>query len=178
MAHVVGGEVDGFCTKCRMILAHTVLAMVGERVARVKCNTCGGEHAYKASEPSATSVRASRPKTTTPKIAGARTRAQEVSFDEELAKKDAANAKPYVSAQKFAVGDLVNHPSFGLGIVAASRSDKIDVTFRSFVKTLLHGRTGPSAPLPTYTRPPPPRPSEAAEAAADAEALAAGDSSP
>ena len=45
--HKVGGEVDAFCTRCKMTLAHTILAMVGTKIARVKCNTCGGDHAYR-----------------------------------------------------------------------------------------------------------------------------------
>ena len=40
MASKTGGEVDCFCTRCKMVLAHTILAMVGDRPARVKCNTC------------------------------------------------------------------------------------------------------------------------------------------
>ena len=30
-----------------MTLAHTILAMVGTKIARVKCNTCGGDHVYR-----------------------------------------------------------------------------------------------------------------------------------
>ena len=96
--------------------------------------------------------------------------AQEVSFDEEVAKKDPATPrKPYAVSEKFKVGELVNHPSFGVGIVAVARSDKIDVTFRSFVKTLLHGRVGRSgqaglvrsAPLAPRSRRPRMRPADA-----------------
>src|SRR5207302_3841179 len=49
MAHVhrVGGDVDAFCTRCKMELGHTILAMVGARPVRVRCNTCGGEHNYR-----------------------------------------------------------------------------------------------------------------------------------
>jgi hypothetical protein len=170
MAHQVGGEVDGFCTRCRMVLAHTVLAMVGERIARVKCNTCSGEHAYKKSEPTATSVRASKPKAShAPRPTGARSRAQEVSFEEELSKRDPSAAKPYAVGTKFGVGDAVTHPTFGIGIVEAARSDKIDVTFKSFVKTLLHDRPTGQAPRPSFARPTPPPPADTGDAAGDSE---------
>ena len=46
--HKVGGEVDAFCTRCRLTLAHTILAMVGTKLARVRCNTCNGDHAYRS----------------------------------------------------------------------------------------------------------------------------------
>ena len=59
-----GDEVDSKCTKCKLILAHTIIAMVGDQIARVKCNTCGGEHAYRppptASEATAKKRRAER----------------------------------------------------------------------------------------------------------------------
>lgn len=45
----VGGEVDAACTKCKMLLGHTILAMVGSRIARVRCNTCQGEHNFRTS---------------------------------------------------------------------------------------------------------------------------------
>ena len=43
----VGGEVVAFCTKCRMDLAHTIIAMDGTKPARVQCNTCNGQHNYR-----------------------------------------------------------------------------------------------------------------------------------
>ena len=173
MAHRVGGEVDGFCTKCRMMLAHTILAMVGERVARVRCNTCNGEHAFKAHAPTATSVRASKPRASRATSgSGTRTKAQQALFEEDLDKRDPSTARPYGVSEKFAVGDFVTHPTFGLGIVSVARNDKIDVSFKTFVKTLLHGRIGGPSKPPTFARPPPIMPSEAAEAAADAEAQA------
>ena len=36
--HRVGGEVDATCTRCKMELAHTILAMVGPKIIRVRCN--------------------------------------------------------------------------------------------------------------------------------------------
>ena len=44
----VGGDIDAWCTRCKMDLGHTILAMVGTKAARVRCNTCQGEHNYKA----------------------------------------------------------------------------------------------------------------------------------
>ena len=62
--HKVGGEVDAFCTRCKMDLAHTILAMVGTKPVRVRCNTCGGDHAFRgppgASERKASTTAAKR----------------------------------------------------------------------------------------------------------------------
>src|SRR2546422_898504 len=43
----VGGDIDAWCTRCKMNLGHTILALVGTRPARVRCNTCHGEHNYR-----------------------------------------------------------------------------------------------------------------------------------
>src|SRR5438309_8942814 len=47
----VGGEADAWCTKCEMVLAHTVIAMVGTKPVKVECNTCHGVHKYRAAAP-------------------------------------------------------------------------------------------------------------------------------
>jgi hypothetical protein len=137
--HKVGGEVDAFCTRCRLSLAHTILAMVGTKLARVRCNTCGGDHAYrsapgttdKPSSPRAS--KASRP-TAEEKII--------ISFEEQLAGKDIANAPRYSPKDTYKVEQVVQHPTFGLGLVTAVRGDKVDITFKSETKTLVHGRGG------------------------------------
>src|SRR5262245_52213779 len=50
-AKKLGGDIDAWCGKCKMMLTHTIEAMVGEKPARVLCNTCKSSHAYKASAP-------------------------------------------------------------------------------------------------------------------------------
>ena len=51
-----GGEADSFCTRCRMVLAHTILALEGGKPARVECNTCHGQHNYRPGTPDARSA--------------------------------------------------------------------------------------------------------------------------
>src|SRR5512143_1569087 len=46
-----GSTVDGWCTKCKLVLAHTIEAMVDGKITRVHCNTCRGQHAYRADAP-------------------------------------------------------------------------------------------------------------------------------
>ena len=47
----VGSDVEAYCTKCKMVLAHAVVAMEGTKPRRVRCNTCNGEHNYRAAKP-------------------------------------------------------------------------------------------------------------------------------
>src|SRR2546423_13487120 len=106
----VGGEVDAYCTKCRMTLAHAILAMVGTKIARVRCNTCGGDHAYRT-EPGTVRVGGK------PRAPSARAVKVVISWEERLAGKDSGAAKKYSPQESFAVGDLVDHPTLGIGIV-------------------------------------------------------------
>jgi hypothetical protein len=142
----VGGEVDAFCTKCELTLAHTVHAVVAGRPVKVECNTCHGVHRYRGSlgsgggsggsggggskRPAARAERAERPK---PEVVG---------FEGLLAARRTDAARPYSPKQTYAVDDVVDHPLFGRGFVSAVRDGgKIEITFRSDVKLLVHGRS-------------------------------------
>ena len=157
-----GKEVDAYCTKCRMTLAHTVLALLGTKIARVQCNTCGGQHAYRA-EPGArtpASPRAPKP------------RKEVITFEQRLTERDPATAKRYSPRESFPVDALVDHPTFGLGFVLAVRQDKIDVAFKGFEKTLICGRGEAASAKPAFA-PPAPRESGPADKPASVEEAAA-----
>lgn len=153
--HKVGGEVDAFCTRCKLTLAHTILAMVGTKIARVRCNTCNGDHAYR-SAPGTTdrptsSARSSTSRATTPRAE--KPEKVVISFEEQLAGKDIANAPKYSPKDTYRVDQVIQHPTFGLGLVTAVRGDKVDITFKSETKTLVHGRGGPPGERPAFSPP-------------------------
>jgi hypothetical protein len=151
----VGGEVDAFCTKCKMVLAHTIEAIWAGQIKRVRCNTCMGQHAFRRAEPGTAAPRAAAPRASKPSKPAAAEAATPSSYDELIAGKNRADARRYDLKQRFVVGDLVQHPTFGLGVVAAARGlDKIDVAFPGSVKTLMHNRGAAPSALP---RPPEPK---------------------
>ena len=132
-----GAEVDSYCTKCKMVLAHTILAVNKGKIARVRCNTCQGEHAYKARPPG---VKAP-PKPKKKKEAKGFEKPTAESFEVLSKGKDLANARRYTVKEKFAQGDVVDHPTFGIGVVAAIRGpEKMDVSFQAGLKTLMHSK--------------------------------------
>lgn len=132
----VGGEVDAVCTKCQMTLAHTVHAVVAGRPIKVECNTCHVVHRYRGSL-GASPARSSGPRAEK----AARERPVAVPFEELLAKRDGAAAQPYSPKRTWAVDEVMDHPIFGRGFVSAVRdAGKIEVTFRSEVKILVHAR--------------------------------------
>ena len=131
----VGSDVDSICTKCKMLLGHTILAMVGSKPARVRCNTCQGEHNFRASELSP------RKKFELASEREARERKPVVTtWEALLAAKDVSRARRYSAKERFASDDVVDHPVFGIGLVQAVRGDKITVAFKADVKTLVHGK--------------------------------------
>ena len=46
-----GGEVDSYCTKCRLVLNHRIIAMIGNTPRKVECSTCNSHHLYRARPP-------------------------------------------------------------------------------------------------------------------------------
>jgi hypothetical protein len=126
-----GGEIDAYCTRCELTLAHTVIAVDGGRPAKVECNTCHGVHRYR--EP------AGAPRTSAPRARAARARPVEISFDALIASRTRPPV-PYSPRRVLAVDDVVDHPTFGRGFVSAVRGDKVEITFRGEVRTLVHAR--------------------------------------
>ncbi len=141
----VGGEVDSFCTKCKLILAHTVIAVWAGEIKRVRCNTCMGEHAYRRAEPGSSAkigplTNGKSPKAKAPPKTSEK-KHNVSNYEELIAHKNRATARQYGIRERYAEGDLIQHPSFGLGIVMAVReTEKIDVLFSNASKTLLHNK--------------------------------------
>ncbi|HSB20426.1 MAG TPA: hypothetical protein VLD85_10495 [Anaeromyxobacteraceae bacterium] len=126
----VGGEVDSFCSKCDMVLAHTIHAMVGPRPVKVECNTCHAVHAFRAPD------RGVRKKPARPRADRAA-----MGFDELIRGKNLALAVRYTPQTTYAVDQVIEHPTFGLGFVTDVKDGgKVQVTFRSDVKVLIHAR--------------------------------------
>jgi len=135
----VGGEVDSFCTKCEMTLAHTIIAMVDGRPVKVECNTCHGVHRFRGDLPAAANgKKAARAAVTRP----ARERPVTLSFDEALRQRNLAMAQRYSPKVRYDVDQVIEHPTFGLGWVSAVRdATKVEVTFRGDVKVLVQGKS-------------------------------------
>src|SRR2546423_7914991 len=49
-ALTTGKETLSYCTSCKMDLNHVIVAMKGDRIAKVQCLTCKKEHVYRAAK--------------------------------------------------------------------------------------------------------------------------------
>jgi hypothetical protein len=133
----VGKDVLSFCTKCKLNLGHTIVAMKdAKHIAKVKCNTCATIQAYK--DPSNSSKQS---RTRTKKTSSVPSKVISVA-DLWMEKMSSTKKKstPYAMDGKFVQGDIIDHTKFGPGIVDKVVDDKIEVIFRHEIKTLVHNK--------------------------------------
>jgi hypothetical protein len=128
-----GSDIEAYCTKCKLVLAHIVVSMDGTKPKRVKCNTCEGEHNYRATKPKTRT-------TATKKSATAKTTSKKSrqTWEEEM--KQAANKphKQYSMSGSFSEGDWIEHSTFGLGCVQLfTAPNKITVRFADSTRMLV-----------------------------------------
>ena len=138
-----GSTVESRCTRCREVLNHTIVAMIEEKIVRVECNTCHGTHAY---HPVKSAKETKPPKTVGTKAAVPRkskadpeaaARAEWAELQPEM---DPGAAIPYDMNRAYRVKNLLQHPTFGLGIVQlVIVPNKIDVLFQDGKKRLRCG---------------------------------------
>lgn len=150
----VGGELDAWCTTCRLMKWHTIVALVDGKPAKVECQGCGKQHQYRAQPPGAAGDKG--PRAPRARAAKSATPAPPPVDFETLLGGRAGEARPYSPNETYAVNDVVRHPTFDLGVVTATPApQKIELTFRDgSKKILLHDR---GAAQPSKLAPPPRR---------------------
>jgi hypothetical protein len=134
-----GSEVEAYCTKCKLVLSHTVVTMVGAKPRRAKCNTCEGEHNYRAEKPKSKAAAPKAEKVKKAKTPGKRVRQ---SWTEIMQEASAKPHKTYSMAGSFGEGDWIEHSTFGLGCVQSfTPPNKIVVRFADSTKMLICNRS-------------------------------------
>ena len=132
-----GAEIDAYCTKCRLVTNHRIVAMADGVVKRVVCLTCDGQHNFR-----------SPPGAKKPKVS----RARRVQKGEKRVRNDPGQAfelwvkqkgsmlvepRNYIMAEAYRNGEAISHPTFGLGFVnKVLNNKKMEVMFEKDIKTL------------------------------------------
>jgi hypothetical protein len=119
----VGQNINSYCGKCKLNLDHTIMAMDGEAISKVRCKSCGGSHKFR-SPLDAQKVRKPRAKKGAGEIATA-----EIIWAAGLAEAK-GKERDYSMAAKYRVGDVVNHQTFGKGVVVKLYANKCDMLFK------------------------------------------------
>jgi hypothetical protein len=147
MSAGVGADVEALCSKCGDVW-HVVVAKVGEKIVKVQCKQCSGYHRYKS--PHGAPAEKKLPATHRPP--------REVKPPVERFEKPAIAAdlskptRPYRASEQFEMGERIEHPSFGQGVVEIAESGKITVFFASGRRVLVQAKAavtgGLSRPKP------------------------------
>lgn len=152
MSAAVGADIEALCSKCGDVW-HVVVAKVGEQIVKVHCKQCGGDHRYKSPHgapkekrmPSMFAEKAPRE----PKAPVERFEKPAVAAD--LTKP----VRTYRASEKFEVGERVDHPNFGQGVVETAEPGKITVFFGTGRRVLVQSKEGDKAGGGGLTRPKP-----------------------
>jgi hypothetical protein len=134
----VGGDILAYCSKCQGEFSHVVVSMVDRKPARVQCKMCKGNHNFKRiGDTRAKSVSRSSTPSSTPRKQVVL--AQDY-WQEQMDLQKGKPMKTYSPKELFQKGEVINHKSFGVGIIEEVRIDKkIVVIFRAGEKVLVHG---------------------------------------
>jgi len=137
-----GREIDAYCTRCKRLAGHRIVAMMGAQPARVECQACHSVHNYKAQVPGEKPEKAARAPSTRASLTRAEQARRELEQQWERATsgKMASEFRKYTPKDRFAEGELVRHAKFGDGVVLrVIDAAKIEVLFREDAKTLAQG---------------------------------------
>ncbi len=147
---VVGKDCDAWCTRCRMDLAHTIVAMVDGLPVQVICNTCGGKHKYRppksegGSDRSSKGAGARRGRTTkAEREAAAAAARRERQWADLIAHLGGVDPRRYNVRQDFALKEPLRHSKFGIGFVIEQPAfNRAKVLFEDGERTLVinHGK--------------------------------------
>lgn len=135
----VGKEVLSQCNKCKLILAHIIVTMKDTTTPdKVMCKTCKGTHTFK--DPGATKRKTSVARVIkTSKGKGKKSTETVAELWTKALNKTTAKTKDYSMKESFSMGDIINHPTFGQGVVERLiDNNKIEVIFQDDYRTLLH----------------------------------------
>lgn len=141
----VAGEVDSWCTRCRLTLNHRIVSMKASKPHQVECLTCQSTHLWRpkppGEKPGAAPGGSERPRASSgpPRLtrAAAALVRHEQSWEQAIATRGIREFKSYSVGETFEEGDFVRHKKFGDGVVArVIDAHKVEVLFRDEARTL------------------------------------------
>ena len=130
----VGSDIEDICGRCGDTW-HVVMAKVGDRVAKVVCKRCNGQHNYRGDKQATAAAGAAKSS-----WGGTRKRKStkaEPAMTAPAAFDPTKPPRPYTPKDHFGIGERVAHKIFGIGVVSATPAPgKIEVHFPGGLRTL------------------------------------------
>jgi hypothetical protein len=150
MSAGVGADVESLCSKCGDVW-HVVVAKVGDKIVKVQCKQCGGQHRHKS--PHGEPVAKRQPSLSNPKPPR-EPRAPVERFEKPAVAADLTRAvRRYGASEKYEVGERVDHPTFGQGVIEIAEPGKINVFFATGRRVLAQSKDGSAASGLTRPKP-------------------------
>ena len=125
------------CTRCKLPLTHMVVTHNSEGVVeRVQCRTCGSEHKYRPERKKMVK------KTPKKKRKAAKSRKPDPAaiFEQLAGKFQDKKPVPYTMQGSYQTDDVIDHKTFGKGIVTGVSYQKIEVAFADASRLLVSDR--------------------------------------
>jgi hypothetical protein len=139
MSAGVGADVEALCSKCGDVW-HVVVAKVGQQIVKVQCKQCSGYHRYKSPH----NAPADRKLPSThrpPREPKAPARSPVERFEKPAVAPDLSKpSRPYRASELFEIGERIDHPSFGQGVVEIAELGKVTVFFASGRRVLAQAK--------------------------------------
>ena len=124
----IGDPIEARCTKCRKNNDHIIISIKDEAPLKVQCNICTRQHKYR---PPTVPKKATKRQTTNLKDA------DQKEWEALQPTLDSSKAKSYAMSETYKLKALIDHPTFGLGIVQRIiGTQKIEVLFKDGKKTM------------------------------------------
>ena len=130
----VGSDVQARCGKCGEAW-HVVIALAEAHIAQVQCGECGARHRYRPVG-GVTAGGNPRPKATRKNGTRAKRPGTAPTVEADLGRP----ARSFRPSDTYEVGERMVHPTFGEGVVQATRgTTKVEVLFPAGTKLLVQG---------------------------------------
>jgi hypothetical protein len=137
-AYYAGQDIDAPCGRCKGETRHRIKSITDGVPEQLICMNCNSIHKFRLEKPSPSpaSPRASRvPSVTARTSTPSPSRFQELMIEEQAG----TRCKTYSIRERWEEGSWMDHPVFGLGKVQKRQGKKVDVLFRTGLKTLISG---------------------------------------
>ena len=132
----VGSDIEDICTRCGDTW-HVVMAEVGERVAKVVCKLCGGQHNYRGDQQPAAAGKGGSGNTWGRPRKRRITRANQTVSAPAVVFAPSKPPRAYSPKDGYLPGERMTHATFGVGVVSgAPAPGKVEVHFPSGMRTL------------------------------------------
>ncbi len=131
----LGEEILSYCGKCKQPMKHLINSLTKTgKPDKCECQTCGALHKYRDPDKP---VKPRAKRSTSPK----KEKVPIETLWKEAVANAGENAKPYSMSGNFEQGELMDHSTFGKGVVQELIGhNKLKVIFHDSEKILVHNR--------------------------------------